>query len=265
MFQSPGDIAFTIGSIDIHWYGIVMSISILLGLLVIIFLKKHYYKEISTDSICDLSFVLIIWGILSARLYYVILDYKYFLHHPFEIFAIWNGGISIQGAIIGGIFAGLIYAKQNNINFLRYADLFSFGLVTGQIFGRWGNFFNSEAFGLPSNLPWKLYIPYKSRPLEYKTEEFFHPTFLYESILSIFIFIILYLILTKFSKRKDGLIFYMYIILYSIARIIVESIRTDSILTINNIHIAQIVAVIFIFIASVCIFLLYKNNKSQAL
>ena len=143
MFQSPGDIAFTIGLVDIHWYGVVMSISILLGLFVIIFIKKLYYKEILTDTICDLSFVLIISGILSARLYYVLLDYKYFLKHPEEILAIWNGGISIQGAVIGGILIGLIYAKQNNINFLRYADLFSFGIVTGQIFGRWGNFFNS--------------------------------------------------------------------------------------------------------------------------
>lgn len=265
MFQSPGDIAYTIGNIDIHWYGIVMSISILLGLFVIIFLKKRYYKDISTDSICDLSFVLIIWGILSARLYYVLLDYKYFVNHPFEILAIWNGGISIQGAIIGGILAGLLYAKQNQINFLRYADLFSFGIVTGQIFGRWGNFFNSEAFGLPTNLPWKLYIPYKARPLEYKTEEFFHPAFLYESILSVLIFIILYLILTKFSKRKDGLIFYSYLILYSIARIIVEAIRIDSVLTLNNIHIAQIAAILFIFIALIGILLLYKNNKSQTL
>ena len=116
MFQSPGDIAFTFGTVDIHWYGIVMSISILLGLLVIILLKKHFFKDITTDMICDISFLLIIWGILSARMYYVVLDYKYFINHPFEIFAIWNGGISIQGAIFGGIIVGLLYAKYNKIN-----------------------------------------------------------------------------------------------------------------------------------------------------
>ena len=265
MFQSPGDIALTFGTVDIHWYGIVMSISILLGLLAIILLKKHFFKDITTDMICDISFLLIIWGIISARIYYVVLDYKYFINHPFEIFAIWNGGISIQGAIFGGIIVGLLYAKHNKINFLRYADLFSFGLVTGQIFGRWGNFFNSEAFGFPTDLPWKLYIPYKARPIEYKSYDYFHPAFLYESLLSILIFIILYLILIKAKNRKDGLIFYMYIILYSIARIFVESIRIDSILSFNNIHIAQIASLIFIFIATIVIILLYKNNKMKTL
>ena len=98
MFQSPGDIALTFGTVDIHWYGIVMSISILLGLLAIILLKKHFFKDITTDMICDISFLLIIWGIISARIYYVVLDYKYFINHPFEVFAIWNDGISIQGA-----------------------------------------------------------------------------------------------------------------------------------------------------------------------
>ncbi len=260
MFQSPGDIAYTIGVIDIHWYGVIMSISILLGLFVIFFIKKHYYDDISIDSICDLSFVLIIFGIISARLYYVLLDYHYFTRHPFEIFSIWNGGISIQGAIIGGILIGLVYAKQNNIKFLRYADLFSFGLVTGQIFGRWGNFFNSEAFGLPTDLPWKLYIPYASRPIEYKSFEFFHPTFLYESILSFCILIVLFFILKKLKNRKDGLIFFMYIILYSLARIFVESIRIDSIISFNNIHIAQIVALFFIIFSMICIIFLYKNK-----
>ena len=262
MFKSPGDIALTIGFVDIHWYGLIMSISILLALFVIIFIKKHYYKEILTDTICDLSFVLIISGILCARLYYVLLDYKYFLKHPAEILAIWNGGISIQGAVIGGILVGLIYAKLNNINFLRYADLFSFGIVTGQIFGRWGNFFNSEAFGLPTDLPWKLYIPYSARPIEYKSYEYFHPAFLYESILSILIFIVLYLILSKVKNRKDGLIFFIYIILYSIARILVESLRIDSVLSFNNIHIAQIVALLFISASVISIVVLYKNKKS---
>ena len=262
MFQSPGDIALTIGLIDIHWYGVVMSISILLGLFVIILIKKHYFKEILTDTICDLSFVLIISGILSARLYYVLLDYKYFVKHPAEILAIWNGGISIQGAVIGGILIGLIYAKQNNINFLRYADLFSFGIVTGQIFGRWGNFFNSEAFGLPTDLPWKLYIPYSARPIEYKSYEYFHPAFLYESLLSILIFIVLYLILSKVKNRKDGLIFFVYIILYSLARILVESVRVDSVLSFNNIHIAQIVALLFVFVSVISLIILYKNKKS---
>lgn len=220
-----------------------MSLAILVGLFVIFWIRNKYFKEITTDTICDLSFYLIIFGLFCARFYYVILDYGYFSRHPYEIFAIWNGGIAIQGAIIGGIFVGYLYANEFKLNFLRLADLFSFGLVTGQIIGRWGNFFNSEAFGLPTQLPWKLYIPYGLRPIEYREYEFFHPTFLYESILNIFVFITLLLILKKTkNERKNGVIFFSYIILYSIVRLLVETIRLDSVLNINNIHIAHIAA-----------------------
>lgn len=236
-----------------------MSLSILVALFVIIWIRNKYFKEISTDTICDLSFYSIIFGLFCARFYYVILDYPYFSRHPFEIFAIWNGGISIQGAIIGGIFAGYIYANEFKLNFLRLADLFSFGLVTGQIIGRWGNFFNSEAFGLPTQLPWKLYIPYGLRPIEYRAYEYFHPTFLYESILNIFVLITLWIILNKTNKnRKNGIIFFSYIILYSVVRLFVETIRLDSILNINNIHIAHIAAITLIIFGVIG---LYKISR----
>lgn len=260
MFKSPGHIAFSVFSLDIHWYGIIMSLSILFGLLVIFIINRRFFKEITTDTICDISFYLIISGLVSARLYYVLLDLPYFIRHPYEILAIWNGGISIQGAIIGGIFALYVYIKDHKLNFLRIADLFSFGLITGQILGRWGNFFNSEAFGLPTNLPWKLYIPYTLRPLEYKTYEYFHPTFLYESILNIFVLLTMLLILKKQGeKRKNGIIFFSYIILYSLVRILVETIRTDSILNVGIIHIAHIASII-LFIAGV--FGLYKISRN---
>ena len=265
MFTSPSSIAFSIGNLDIYWYGIIMSLSMLFGLFTVLYVKKNFFKEITNDSIFDISFILIIVGILSARLYYVLIDFQYFIKHPTEIFAIWNGGISIQGAIIGGTIAFYFYAKENNLNFFRYADLLCFGVVTGQILGRWGNFFNSEAFGLPTDLPWKLYIPYSARPIEYKTNEFFHPTFLYESICSIIIFIALYTILIKKKDLKTGTIFLTYICLYSIARIFIEKIRIDSVLNIGTIPIAQITSSILIFIAIICLYYLYSKDKSQSL
>ena len=254
MFQSPGAIAFTYNNIDIYWYGVLMSVSMLAGLALIIFLAKKYFKEFTTDLICDLSFDVIILGLIFARLYYVILDYKYFMKYPWEIIAIWNGGISIQGAIIGGIISGLLYAREHKISFLKLADLFSFGLVTGQIIGRWGNFFNSEAFGLPCNLPWKLYIPYLSRPVEYKAYQYFHPAFLYESILNIIVLIIMFIMLTKIKERKNGVIFFSYIIMYSVVRIFIESIRLDSVMSFGSVHIAHIMSVIFILLGIICLF-----------
>lgn len=259
MFQSPGEIAFTIGSADIYYYGIIMAFSIFTGILTVLGIRKYFFKDISSETIFDISFVLVTAGIIGARLYYVILDYKYFLKFPLEIPAVWHGGISIQGAVLAGIIAGFFYVKKHGLNFLRYADLFVFGLTAGQITGRWGNFFNSEAFGLPSNLPWKLFIPYKYRPIEYRDYEFFHPAFLYESLLSVCIFVILFLILTKCTKRSDGLIFFVYIILYSIARLLVETIRIDSVLNIGSFHIAHIACAAFILAAAAGLCLLYKK------
>ncbi|MBQ3641471.1 prolipoprotein diacylglyceryl transferase, partial [bacterium] len=245
MFTSPGSIAFSIGSVDIHFYGIIMSLSMLSALFAVFFLRKKFFPDIEEEHIYNLAFVLIIFGLLSARLYYVLLDKEYFLYNPFDIIAIWKGGISIQGAIIGGIVAGFFYTKKHNINFFRCADLITFGLITGQIIGRWGNFFNSEAFGLPTNLPWKLFIPYYMRPEQFKDIEFFHPTFLYESLLNILVLAILFIILKKQGEsRKNGVVFCSYLILYSIVRIFVEAIRTDSVLNIGGIHIAQIASVI---------------------
>lgn len=260
MFKSPGHIAFSIFSLDIHWYGIIMSLSILVGLMIIFLIKKKYFKEITTDTICDLSFYLIIFGLFSARLYYVLLDLPYFLRHPSEIFAIWNGGIAIQGAIIGGILAGYTYIKDNKLNFLRTADLFSFGLISGQILGRWGNFFNSEAFGLPTDLPWRLYIPHTLRPLEYKIYEFFHPTFLYESLLNIVVLLTMYFILKKQGEeRKNGIIFFSYLVLYSIVRMIVETIRIDSVLNIGVFHIAHIASIILLGVGVIGLYKISRN------
>ena len=258
MFQSPGYLAFSFLSFDIHWYGIIMAFAILCGIFAVIFIRNKFYKEISIDSICDISLILIIWGIIFARLYYVVLDYDYFLRHPNEILAIWNGGISIQGAIIGGLIGFYEYYLLHNINFFKYADLLSFGVIVGQIVGRWGNFFNSEAFGLPCNLPWKLYIPYANRPLEFNGFEYFHPTFLYESILNIFVLLVMLLVLYKFPKRKNGVIFCLYLILYSIVRIIIETFRVDSVLSFGIFHVAHIMAILFILFA---IFLLFFINK----
>lgn len=259
MFRSPGYIAFSFASIDVHWYGIIMALAIIAGIFTVILIKNKYYKEITSDSIIDISFILIIFGIISARLYYVILDYKFFIKHPYDIIAVWNGGISIQGAIIGGIIAFYIYSKIKKLDFLRYADLLSFGVIVGQIIGRWGNFFNSEAFGLPTNLPWKMYIPFVMRPLEYRNFEFFHPAFIYESLLNIVVLLVMLYILNYKKDRKSGFIFLIYLILYSFVRILVESIRLDSVLSFSFIHAAHIASAIFIIVSFYFLLLIKKQ------
>lgn len=263
MFTSPGEIAFSLFDYQLHWYGVVMAFAMIIGLLVVSLIRKYYYPNISKDFILDLSFYLIVSGILGARVYYVLLDFSYYLKHPIEIFAVWHGGLSIHGAIIGAILAGAIYIKKNNYKFLEVADLFTYGLVVGQVIGRWGNFFNSEAFGLPTNLPWKLYIPISHRPLEFYNINYFHPTFLYESFLNLIIFLILFCVIRKFVKNIKGIIFFSYLILYSIARFLVESLRIDSVLNISGIPVAQLVSVLFILVGVVGIFIVSKKNKDN--
>ncbi len=261
MFTSPGEIAFRIFNFPVHWYGIVMAIAILTGLFVIFSIQKKYYSHIPKDFTLDLSFYLIISGIIGARLYYVLLDYGYYVNHPKEILALWHGGLSIHGCIIAAIAVCWIYIKKHNYNFLEIADLYVFGLIIGQAIGRWGNFFNSEAFGGPTNLPWKLYIPISNRPVELSSYEYFHPTFLYESLINLFIFFILFFIFRKVAKGKNGLVFFSYLILYSIGRLFVEGIRIDSILDIGVFPVAQVVSIIFIVSGAIGVFCIYKNDK----
>lgn len=262
MFTSPSSIAFKIFSIEVRWYGIIMALAMLLGIFVILTLRKKYYKEIPEEHIFDISLLLIIFGIIFARIYYVILDWSYFACHPSLIPCIWTGGISIHGGILGGIIAFFIYSKIKKLDFLKYADLFSFGIITGQIIGRWGNFFNSEAFGLPCDLPWKLYIPYNLRPIGFQNYQYFHPTFLYESIANTLLLIFLLYILKNDKKRKTGTIFFLYIGFYAIIRQFIETIRIDSVLNITDtIHIAHVASFIFLIF---CLTGLYYIHSKKA-
>ncbi len=258
MFVSPGDIAFSVGSVSVYYYGVIMAVSLFAGVLVARFVVAKFYSEITPETIYDISPHIIIGAILGARIYYCLLSYNYYAQNPFEIVKLWHGGISIHGAIIGGLIGGIIYAKKHKLPVLKLCDIFSYGLVLGQAIGRWGNFFNSEAFGRPSENFLKLYIPIYKRPLEYLQYNYFHPTFLYESILDVCIFLILFFVIRKFTKNNDGIIFFSYLILYSIVRIAIEQVRIDSILNIFGIPIAQIASILIILISTILMIRILK-------
>lgn len=262
MFTSPFSTAFVLGGYEIKMYGVVMFFAIICAILTVNFIAKKYYREVDIDILTDFYPILIISGIICARAYYVILNIDYYILKPSEIIALWHGGISIHGAILGGVIAGILYFKKKKLSILKYADVITYGLVMGQIIGRWGNFFNSEAFGTPCNLPWKLYIAPSYRPIEYYSYSYFHPTFLYESLFCILIFLILFFGVRKVQKERDGLIFYSYFILYSIGRFIIEGIRTDSVLNIGTVPIAQIASVLLFITGAIgCIWAINKSKK----
>ena len=262
MQSPPSSVLVSINGFSIHYYGLIMFCAIAAGILVMRFVAKKYYKGISTEILLDMLPAVILCAILGARLYYVVMDWRYFSSHLGEIFALWHGGMSIHGAILGGVLSGLIYTKIKKINFLKYADIFVYGLSIGQAIGRFGNYFNCEAFGKPCSIPFiKLFIPLPYRPYGYESYEYFHPAFLYESLWDIAVFLLLFFVIRKITGLKDGVIFFSYLILYSIGRIAIEACRLDSVRNILGIEIAHIASLVLIFAGVAGIIFLYKKAK----
>lgn len=258
-FQSPTDIAFSLFGFDIYFYGIIMAFAILIGFITAYLLYKNFYNK-NADFILDYSPILILIGILGARLYYCAVNFSYYAQRPYEIFDIRQGGLSIHGMLIFGIGALFIFAKCKKLSFLKLADVYLCASLLAQSIGRWGNFFNSEAYGYPTDLPWKLFIPISKRTFDYINFEYFHPTFLYESILDLAAFIVLVVLFKRFNKYS-GLIACTYLILYSIIRIFVEHFRIDSVLYIFNIPIAQIISILLFIFGTFGIIFILKGNK----
>ncbi|WP_088240060.1 prolipoprotein diacylglyceryl transferase [Calothrix rhizosoleniae] len=244
-FTSPGPILVKLGAITIRWYGLLIATAVLIGVNLSQYLAKR--RHVNPDLLSDLAIWLVIGAIPGARLYYVIFEWQKYVSHPEQIIAIWQGGIAIHGAIIGGAIAALIFAKLNRVSFWQLADLVAPSLILGQAIGRWGNFFNSEAFGSPTDLPWKLYIPLVRRPPELANFEYFHPTFLYESLWNVMVFLLLMFIflrgLRNKSKLKVGTLALLYLPTYSLGRLWIEGLRTDS-LMLGPLKMAQVISLV---------------------
>ena len=261
-FKSPDPIIFESGPLTIRWYGLLIASAVLIGVTLSQYLASR--RQVNPDILGDLIIWMIIAAIPSARLYYVLFQWQEYSQHPSDILAIWKGGIAIHGAILGGTLAALIFAHLNKIAFWQLADLVAPSLILGQAIGRWGNFFNSEAFGRPTNLPWKLFIPLSNRPLEYLNYEYFHPTFLYESLWNLLVFALLLFLffwgLKHQERLKMGTLALTYLVAYSSGRVWIEGLRTDS-LMLGPLRIAQIISLGAIALGLVGLVWLYWVNR----
>lgn len=260
-FMSPGEEIFHIGIIRLKWYGLLIASAVLIGVNLSMWLAKK--REVDPELLADLAIWLVLGAIPAARLYYVIFQWQDYGAHPEKIIRIWEGGIAIHGAIIGGIIAAIIFAKIKRVSFWQLADLVAPSVALGQAIGRWGNFFNSEAFGSPTDLPWKLFIPIESRPFEYRSFEYFHPTFLYESLWNLLVFaILIWLFLddNRRSRLKSGSIFLIYLVAYSVGRFWVEGLRTDS-LMLGSLKMAQMISLVGVMIGSIGLLWLYVRQR----
>ena len=262
LFQSPGPIIFEVGSIAIRWYGLLIASAVLIGVTLSQYLAKR--RRIDPELLGDLAIWLVISAIPCARLYYVLFEWQEYARRPADIIAIWQGGIAIHGAIIGGTIATIIFARVKRISFWQLADLVAPSLILGQAIGRWGNFFNSEAFGKPTDLPWKLYIAPRYRPLELINFEYFHPTFLYESLWNIGVFAILITLffwgLKQSHRLKPGTLVAVYLISYSLGRVWIEWLRTDS-LMLGPLKVAQVISLGAIALGLIILAWLYWFNR----
>ena len=252
--MSPTLISF--GNLEIRWYSVLILIAFTLGYFIVI--NKCKKEKIDLTIISDLCFYIVIFCILGARIYYCIFNLDYYSKNILDIFKIWEGGLAIHGGIIAGILTAYFYNKKKKLPFLKIVDIFIPALVLGQAIGRWGNFFNMEAYGPETTLMelQKIGIPNFIIDGMYINHSYHHPTFLYESLGCLIIFIII-LILRNLKKIKTGFITGLYFILYGIIRLFIESLRQDS-LMLFNIKVAQLISIIMIIIG---LYLVIRNQK----
>lgn len=246
----PQSVLFQIGPISIHWYGVFIAAGILAGTFLAARLAQAY--QIDPEKMYDVALYAALGGLIGARAYAVFLEFSYYVAHPFEIIAVWHGGLAIHGGIIGALFALIIYCKIKSMPFWRVIDVAAPALALGQAIGRFGNYFNQEIFGTPTDLPWGIPIAPENRPAMYSSFTYFHPTFLYESILNIANLTVL-LVLRRYLKQP-GAIFFVYLINYAIIRILMEQLRTDVAPEFFGIRVPVLVSLVMIVISVAAIF-----------
>ena len=264
-----GPVAFRLGPISIRWYGLILMTGTLIAAYIASLEARRRSED--PDHVWNALSLCLIFGIIGARLYHVIsspqfgVGWDYYRQHPLEIIAFWRGfqGFGIYGAVMGGIVGLYIYTRLNKLNFLRWADIAVPGLLLAQAIGRWGNFFNQELYGYPTDLPWGVYISPENRLPGFESFERFHPTFLYESLWNLLAFLALMYVARRYSQRLlDGDLLCLYGILYPLGRFFIEFQRPDA-WKVGGIAVAQLIAIASI-IACVVIMVYRRRARRRA-
>lgn len=255
-------VIFTIGAVSIKWYSVLILVGATLA--IILLMKEGKKFGYSADFLFNLAFWVIIFGIIGARIYYVIFNYKLY-NNFWDIFKIWEGGLAIHGGLIAGALTLYLYCKKYKVRPIRIVDFAVVGLLIAQAIGRWGNFFNMEAHGPVTTLEQlqSLHIP------EFVINGmnigglYYHPTFLYESLWCLIGFIIL-MIIRRFKYLKVGQLTGFYFIWYGIGRFFIESLRTDS-LMLGGFKAAQIISVLMIIVGLVAMMIISRKGRYEDL
>jgi phosphatidylglycerol:prolipoprotein diacylglycerol transferase len=246
MFASPGAIAIQIGPLAVRWYGLMIATGVMLG--TTLAHREAIRRGQDPDKLLNLIVVSVLTALVGARAYYVLFNWDYYGGQPAKIVAIWEGGLAIHGGLLAGAVATILYCRWAEVSVPVTTDIMAPGVAIGQAIGRWGNFFNQEAFGVPTDLPWRLYIDPYHRPPHLKSFDYFHPTFLYEPLWNFLVFGVLWFGLRKRLQGRPGALTLCYLGLYSVGRFFVEGLRIDS-LMLGNLRAAQVVSLVLIVAA----------------
>ena len=244
-------VAFTVGTKEVYWYALIILFGFLMGIFLVSFDSEK--RGLSKDNVLDIALWGMVSGVICARIYYVLFSLDEFRGDWLGIFRIWEGGIAIYGAIIGAVLSTFIYCKKKKLNIFNTFDVCCIGLLLGQAIGRWGNFTNCEVFGRPTDFLLGMSIN-GNTPV--------HPLFFYESMWS-FAGVILLAILRN-KKKKNGQIFFGYVLWYSVGRLVLEGMRdTRYILYVipDVLGISQLVAALLIILSVAGIIYVTKSNK----
>ena len=250
-------VAFTVGSYPIYWYGIIIASGLLLAVLYAWRSSPRY--NVDFNKLVNCILVGIITGIIGARLYFCFFQWDYYSKNPIEILYINNGGLAIYGGIIGALAGGLTVAKIQKMKIMPILDIAMMGFLLGQGIGRWGNFINQEAFGTPTNLPWRMVS-------EGTGMVGVHPCFLYESLWCLLGFVLLHFY-GKYRQKYSGQIFFSYLVWYGFERMFVEGLRTDSLylpfqLFGMDIRVSQVLS-FAIFVTGLVMLIINRNKEDS--
>ena len=261
-----------LGFLYIRFYGILIMIGVILAAYLAARLAKKNGQD--PERIWDMLPWALVLGIVGARLWHILtpppsmvergVDTMYYLTHPLDALAVWNGGLGILGAVAGGALGAYIYLRKNGLSFMQWADFVAPGVLLAQAIGRWGNFVNQELYGGPSNLPWAIYIDPEFRLPEFADVSHYHPTFLYESLLNLASVGLLLWLGKRFHRvLKHGDIFLTYLIVYPIIRFFMEFLRLDS-STVGGININQWMMLAIAVLSAAAIFIRHRGSRGEA-
>jgi len=250
---NPEPIALAIGSLDISWYGIFVALAVFIGFFIVNKLAKDKDSSITSNHIIDLIMLFIIAGVVGGRIGHIIGDWEYYVDHLNEIIKIWQGGLAVHGVIVADLIAAIFYSRWKKISFWQITDLFVVIIPLMQSIVRWGNYFNQEIYGWPTSLPWGIPIDARYRLEGYLNDTYFHPVFLYESILMLGLFFIM-LYLFKKKSFKVGMLTIIYFISFGVIRFALDFFKID-IIQIGPLLLTQWVSIIIVIFG---IFGLYK-------